>query len=37
MKFKNILLLSFLMSLNLYGFEPMNPSIATKKASDDYG
>ena len=33
MKFKNILLLSFLMSLNLYGFEPMNPSIATKKAS----
>ena len=33
MKFKNILLISFLMSLNLYGFEPMNPSIATKKAS----
>ena len=36
MKFKNILLLSFLMSLNLSAFEPMNPSIATKKASDDY-
>ena len=33
MKFKNILLLSFLMSLNLSAFEPMNPSIATKKAS----
>ena len=37
MKFKIILLASFLISLNLYGFEPMNPSIATKKASDDYG
>ena len=36
MKFKTILLLSFLMSLNLSAFEPMNPSIATKKASDDY-
>ena len=33
MKFKNILLLSFLISLNLSAFEPMNPSIATKKAS----
>ena len=36
MKFKTILLLSFLISLNLSAFEPMNPSIATKKASDDY-
>ena len=33
MKFKNILFLSFLISLNLSAFEPMNPSIATKKAS----
>ena len=37
MKFKTILLISFLISLNLYGFEPMNPSRATKKISDDYG
>ena len=37
MKFKTVLLISFLISLNLYGFEPMNPSRATKKASDDYG
>ena len=36
MKFKIILLASFLISLNLYGFEPMNPRIATKKISDDY-
>ena len=36
MNFKTILLLSFLMSLNLSAFEPMNPSIATKKISDDY-
>ena len=36
MKFKIILLASFLMSLNLSAFEPMNPSIATKKISDDY-
>ena len=36
MKFKIILLASFLISLNLYGFETMNPSRATKKASDDY-
>ena len=36
MKYKIILLASFLISLNLYGFEPMNPSIATKKISDDY-
>ena len=36
MKFKIILLASLLVSLNLYGFEPMNPSIATKKISDDY-
>ena len=37
MKFKTVLLISFLISLNLYGFEPMNPSRATKKISDDYG
>ena len=36
MKFKIILLASFLMSLDLSAFEPMNPSIATKKISDDY-
>ena len=36
MKFKNILLLSFLMSLNLYGFEPMMLGEAYEKASDDY-
>ena len=36
MKFKTVLLISFLMSLNLSAFEPMNPSIATKKISDDY-
>ena len=36
MKFKTILLISFLISLNLSAFEPMNPSIATKKISDDY-
>ena len=36
MKFKNILLISFLMSLNLYGFEPMMPGEAYEKASDDY-
>ena len=36
MKFKTVLLISFLISLNLYGFEPMNPSRATKKISDDY-
>ena len=37
MKFKTVLLISFLMSLNLSAFEPMNPSRATKKISDDYG
>ena len=31
MKFKTVLLISFLISLNLYGFEPMNPSRAAKK------
>ena len=36
MKFKNILLISFLMSLNLYGFEPIMPGEAYEKASDDY-
>ena len=33
MNFKTILLLSFLMNLNLYGFEPMMPSESTNKAS----
>ena len=33
MKFKTILLLSFLMNLNLYAFEPMMPSESTNKAS----
>ena len=37
MKFKTILLISFLISLNLYGFEPMMPGRAYEKASDDYG
>ena len=37
MKFKKIVFLFLIASLNLYGFEPMNPSRATKKASDDYG
>ena len=37
MKFKKILLASFLISLNLYGFEPMMPGRAYEKASDDYG
>ena len=37
MKFKIILLASFLISLNLYGFEPMMPGRAYEKASDDYG
>ena len=36
MKFKNILLISFLMSLNLYGFEPMMPGEAYEKASHEY-
>ena len=37
MKFKIILLASLLISLNLYGFEPMMPGRAYEKASDDYG
>ena len=37
MKFKIILLASFLISLNLYGFEPMMPGRAYEKASNDYG
>ena len=37
MKFKTVLLISFLISLNLYGFEPMMPGEAYEKASDDYG
>ena len=37
MKPKSILLMSLMIVLNLYGFEPMNPSRATKKISDDYG
>ena len=37
MKFKIVLLASLLINLNLSAFESMNPSIATKKASDDYG
>ncbi|WP_103652427.1 hypothetical protein [Campylobacter concisus] len=37
MKFKIILLASFLISLNLYGFEPIMPGEAYEKASDDYG
>ena len=36
MKFKIVLLASLLINLNLSAFEPMNPSIATKKASDEY-
>ena len=37
MKFKIILLASFLISLNLYAFEPIMPGEAYEKASDDYG
>ena len=37
MKFKTILLISFLISLNLYAFEPIMPGEAYEKASDDYG
>jgi hypothetical protein len=37
MKPKSILLMSLMIVLNLYGFEPMMPGKATKKASDDYG
>ena len=37
MKFKTILLMGLMIGLNLYGFEPLTPGKATKKASDDYG
>jgi len=37
MKFKTILLISFLISLNLSAFEPIMPGEAYEKASDDYG
>ncbi|WP_107697487.1 hypothetical protein [Campylobacter concisus] len=37
MKPKSILLMSLIIVLNLYAFEPMMPGKATKKASDDYG
>ena len=36
MKFKTILSMGLMIGLNLSAFEPMNPSIATKKASDEY-
>jgi len=37
MKFKTILLMSLMIGLNLYGFEPLTPSKATKKAYSEYG
>ena len=37
MKFKTILLMSLTIGLNLYGFEPLTPSKATKKAYSEYG
>ena len=37
MKFKKTLFLFLVVSLNLYGFEPMMPGRAYEKASDDYG
>ena len=36
MKFKKTLFLFLVVSLNLYGFEPMNPSIATKKVIENF-
>ena len=36
MKFKTILLTSLMIGLNLYGFEPLTPSKATKKAYNEY-
>ena len=37
MKFVKFVLLFLVVSLNLYGFEPMMPGRAYEKASDDYG
>ena len=37
MKFKTILLMGLMIGLNLYGFEPLTPSKATKKAYSEYG
>ena len=36
MKFKTILLTSLMIGLNLYGFEPLMPGKATKKASEKF-
>ena len=36
MKFKKLVFLFLVVSLNLYGFEPMNPSIATKKVIENF-
>jgi len=36
MKPKSILLMSLIIVLNLYGFEPMNPSVATKKVIENF-
>ena len=37
MKFKTILLMSLMIGLNLYAYEPLTPSKATKKAYSEYG
>ena len=37
MKFKTILLMGLMIGLNLYGFEPLTPGKATKKAYSEYG
>ena len=37
MKFKKLVFLFLVVSLNLYGFEPIMPGEAYEKASDDYG
>ena len=37
MKFKTILLMSLMIGLNLYAYEPLTPSKATKKAYNEYG
>ena len=37
MKFKTILLMSLMIGLNLYAYEPLTPGKATEKASDEYG
>ena len=37
MKFKTILLMSLTIGLNLCAYEPLTPSKATEKASDEYG